>query len=572
MPKNLGTITDDKDLSTKEYVDGKLASPTFTGTPAAPTASVGTNTTQLATTAFVQAQLPGGFGRGTGTNSVEEGIYTTASGNYSHAEGSGPCAIGDYCHAEGRFTLAMDAQYIANVISYSGSTLTVDTVTGFVVDDVVTIMTNSSAYNIQTATITAINGLVVTLNMTANANMKTMYKKRVSQTFSSHSEGTYTVAVGRSAHAEGNSTIASGTYAHAEGYGSIASGSTSHAQGGGTLASGFCSHAEGGGTVANNTNAHAEGGGTLASGDSSHAEGNTTTASGMCSHSEGDTTTASGDSSHAEGTSNTASGNYSHVSGISNQSRYAQTVIGQYATISTASDTVYSATNELFIIGNGTGTGARGNAFKVLGNGSTYADGAYASTGADYAEYFEWEDGNPDGEDRVGYFVTLEGDKIRKTVSINDYILGVVSATPSVVGDNYEAWQGKYVTDDWGRVQYHDVFIPTTYNILHHEAVYEDDVLVEAAYDEPVVDMLERVEHQPIYNPEWDSTQEYIPREKRKEWSPVGMMGKLLVRDDGNCLVNGYCTANDDGLATVSPTGYRVMKRISVNIIQILLV
>jgi hypothetical protein len=32
-----------------------LASPTFTGTPAAPTASVGTNTTQLATTAFVLA-------------------------------------------------------------------------------------------------------------------------------------------------------------------------------------------------------------------------------------------------------------------------------------------------------------------------------------------------------------------------------------------------------------------------------------------------------------------------------------------------------------------------------------
>jgi hypothetical protein len=32
-----------------------LASPTFTGTPAAPTATPGTNTTQLATTAFVQA-------------------------------------------------------------------------------------------------------------------------------------------------------------------------------------------------------------------------------------------------------------------------------------------------------------------------------------------------------------------------------------------------------------------------------------------------------------------------------------------------------------------------------------
>ena len=33
-----------------------LASPTFTGTPAAPTAAGGTNTTQIATTAFVHAE------------------------------------------------------------------------------------------------------------------------------------------------------------------------------------------------------------------------------------------------------------------------------------------------------------------------------------------------------------------------------------------------------------------------------------------------------------------------------------------------------------------------------------
>jgi len=38
-----------------------LASPTFTGTPAAPTASSGTNTTQLATTAFVQAAVTAGI-------------------------------------------------------------------------------------------------------------------------------------------------------------------------------------------------------------------------------------------------------------------------------------------------------------------------------------------------------------------------------------------------------------------------------------------------------------------------------------------------------------------------------
>ena len=38
-----------------------LASPTFTGTPAAPTASAGTSTTQLATTAFVTAALSAAY-------------------------------------------------------------------------------------------------------------------------------------------------------------------------------------------------------------------------------------------------------------------------------------------------------------------------------------------------------------------------------------------------------------------------------------------------------------------------------------------------------------------------------
>jgi len=44
--------------SNGEWIDlAPVASPTFTGTPAAPTAAVGTNTTQVATTAFVQTQI-----------------------------------------------------------------------------------------------------------------------------------------------------------------------------------------------------------------------------------------------------------------------------------------------------------------------------------------------------------------------------------------------------------------------------------------------------------------------------------------------------------------------------------
>ena len=45
-------------VTTADNLKANLASPTFTGTPAAPTATAGTNTTQLATTAFVTAATP----------------------------------------------------------------------------------------------------------------------------------------------------------------------------------------------------------------------------------------------------------------------------------------------------------------------------------------------------------------------------------------------------------------------------------------------------------------------------------------------------------------------------------
>ena len=61
----------------------KLASPTFTGTPKAPTASTGTNTTQIATTAFVQAAISGMSSGGgiplTGNRGLLAGYETSTS-------------------------------------------------------------------------------------------------------------------------------------------------------------------------------------------------------------------------------------------------------------------------------------------------------------------------------------------------------------------------------------------------------------------------------------------------------------------------------------------------------------
>lgn len=53
----LGTLADQADLAAALAALAPLLSPTFTGTPRAPTAAPGTNTTQLATTAFVAAAV-----------------------------------------------------------------------------------------------------------------------------------------------------------------------------------------------------------------------------------------------------------------------------------------------------------------------------------------------------------------------------------------------------------------------------------------------------------------------------------------------------------------------------------
>jgi hypothetical protein len=72
-------------------------------------------------------------------------------------------------------------------------------------------------------------------------------------------------------------------------------------------------------------------------------------------------------------------------------------------------------------------------------------------------------------------------------------------------------------------------------------------------------------------NPDYDPTQQYIQRQDRPEWDAVGMLGVLSVRDNGECQVNGYCELVDGGTVVPSETGYRVIKRVSNNIIKIVL-
>lgn len=84
----------------------------------------------------------------------------------------------------------------------------------------------------------------------------------------------------------------------------------------------------------------------------------------------------------------------------------------------------------------------------------------------------------------------------------------------------------------------------------------------------------EHTEIRPKLSDTYDPNQEYIPRSQRKEWACIGMLGKLVVRDDETAVVGGYVNPSMDGIATKSETKtkYRVIKRLAHDHIMVLVV
>ena len=197
--------------------------------------------------------------------------------------------------------------------------------------------------------------------------------------------------------------------------------------------------------------------------------------------------------------------------------------------------------------------------FESQGNGR-FDGGADVGNASDYAEYFEWLDGNTSNADRRGITVVLDGEKIRPATDSDDTskIIGVVSANPAVVGDSaWSEWQlahqkdayGSWVTEDkeylvWNKF---GTFTDTDgvkkpnpqpdINDYNRDADYQilvSEIEAEKAkgnVPQAAIDQNLRVtKPSRTYNPDYDKTRNYVPRSHRKEWSAIGLVGKLVVR------------------------------------------
>lgn len=169
-------------------------------------------------------------------------------------------------------------------------------------------------------------------------------------------------------------------------------------------------------------------------------------------------------------------------------------------------------------------------AFRVDGTGAVFANGSYYSNGTCYAELFEWADGNARNEDRNGFTVTLDVNGKLRVADEGDKIVGVVVPNAAVVGNSaWNHWhkkfrnkQNKYTVVEWLEIE------TTKLKSFYKQSLSKDFALPDNAV-EIQTDYNGNELKRSVVDHTWDSSEEYLGREKRNSWAVVCILGSAPV-------------------------------------------
>lgn len=247
---------------------------------------------------------------------------------------------------------------------------------------------------------------------------------------------------------------------------------------------------------------------------------------------------------------NTVLSSYDVDLGINTDGAYRSAIIGSYEAEVTSSDTVmvsslYTKSNDAYslVLGYGSSPASTSNRTILLqantGDISIAGTLSSSTTFSDFVEFFENGVGT---EIEPGTIVTLK-DNFVYPANEGDEIAGVVSHTGVInAGDSPFHWQGKYLTDHWGRFIYEEKTV---------EVELGDGEIIEETL------MFKKV------NPNWDPEQEQISRKDRPdEWTRVGLLGQVRVKVNSTVKPNDKLKSAQDGIGTISTekTGLKCIK------------
>lgn len=518
-------MTLDSVITSIQTNKANVNSPTFTGTPKAPTPSNSDNSTRLATTAYVRSYISSQGGT-FHTHSNKSTLDSITSAKVSNWDGAATKA--EYVEIDPDGNDGTDPSYQITI----ATDIPLLRVTGL--DD------SSEAITISP------DGINVVMSGSSDKLSNTnLIKLREFANLTTISNTDVTITIDEFTVSD---ALSVGTRRR-----NVTVGSRTFVSGLSNAAEGYCSA-----VVAGNNNSASGNNSAVVAGNDNSASGNSSVVLGGTSNS-----VTAVNSATLGGYNNSASDFCAVISGYNNKALTQQLKSGHYSKDGVAGNTT-GTTGDAFIIGNGT-SASRSNAFRVAYNGSVYGLSAFNSTGADYAEMFEWADGNSNSEDRRGLFVTFDETDFSKIRLANagDEVIGVISATPSVIGNSYDdTWQGMYKTDIFGQPISHTVHYDAAYKEREVPDVDEEGNELETTHTEQVLVHEAYDAEEYILNPDFDPEQEYVPRSQRKEWAVVGIVGQIVVVDDGTCVAGGRCTVGSNGKATVAESGIRVLERL----------
>ena len=220
--------------------------------------------------------------------------------------------------------------------------------------------------------------------------------------------GPFSVAVGEHAEASAVYAIAMGNDVHARGAASISLGQQNLSQGDRSVTIGYGNRSLGG-------YSYSHGRANLASAGYASATGYKTKATGVYATTSGVSTTASGSASIAEGNATTASGSCSHAEGLGTIAQgQNQHVQGKYNIADTANKYVH-------IVGNGASSSAKSNAHTLDWNGNGWYAGKLS------------QDGTPTVDNDLTTKKYVDDKELNTKKYVDDKVAGIVNSAPETL-------------------------------------------------------------------------------------------------------------------------------------------